>query len=240
MRGRWLCCVCAAVLALIPGAYSATAQEVQAAEVLLTIIGKSPVVVRAIETELGAAAAGVLLGKSAADVGKFAVSNNKIAAKVAGSLSTSDKLEWAGAVNTLRLSEFNSLAMSGLHTQPESTINSGTNVTSLFTYRDALINTEPPPAASEDFHRWLRPPQDINRTISITPLGDINLNPKLEAPLMTFGKTRLQIEIESIPAGKLAAGAGATAAAKACGQECIDEMRQRWRKLMGEAPDIPQ
>lgn len=248
MRGQWLCCVSAAVLALISGAYSATAQEVQAAEMLLTIIGKSPVVARAIESELGAAAAGVLLGKSAAEVGKFAVSNNNIAEKVALGLSTADKLEWAGAVNTLRLSEFNSLA-TGVNAQRQSAINEGTSATSFFTYRRAVIsNAEPSslpvepsdPSISGDFHRLIPPSPEIRRTISITPLGDIKFNPKLEVPLMTFGETRLQAEIESIPGGTLAAAAGTAGLASTCGQECLDAIRRSMKKLLGEEHDIPE
>lgn len=191
MRGRWLCCVFAAVFAAVPGEHRATAQEVQAAEVLLAVIGESPVVMRALEAELGAAAAGVLAGKSAAEVGKLAVSNDQVVSTVALGLPTKDKLEWAGAVNTLRLSD--TLGLVGSDARPA--INNN-----LFTFRHAWINTEPTTPNEEDFHDLLQHSREINRTISITPLGDVKLNPKLEVPLMTFGKIRFQTEVESIPA----------------------------------------
>jgi hypothetical protein len=231
MRDRWLCFVFAAMFAVVPGEHRATAQEVQAAEVLLAVIGESPVVMRALEAELGAAAAGVLAGKSAAEVGKLAVSNDQVVSTVALGLPTKDKLEWAGAVNTLRLSD--TLGLVGSDARPA--INNN-----LFTFRHAWINPEPTTPNEEDFHDLLQHSREISRTISITPLGDVKLNPKLEVPFMTFGKTRFQTEVESIPAGKVALAGGTAAAAVTCGQECIDKVRQQWKQLLGEDSDIPQ
>jgi hypothetical protein len=243
MRGRWLCCVSAAVLAVISGACSANAQEVQAAEVLLTIIGESPAVVRAIESVLGAEAAGILVGKSAAQVGKFAVSNNRVAATIAANLSTADKLEWAGAVNSLRLTEFHSLGLSEVNSRGLSRFY---NAEGLFTYQDStlgrphlLIHPPKPLEPAIDPDEVSTQTHKIERTLGITPLGDLKVSPKLEVPLMTFGNIRLQTEIETIPVGKLGLTAGTATVATTCGEECIDAMRRRWKALLGEHGEGP-
>jgi hypothetical protein len=221
-RARWLCSIsAAAVLFLISGPSSATAQQPPAVRALLLAIGRNALVRAEVESFLGASATKWLLGKSATEIGEFAIHNDRVAAAVANRLLTGDKqLEWASTVNALRLSE-----------NSENLLLSENN-RKLFLYRSATRSA----TDSENLLKEYRAATDLedllkkyrmgpesklsqsagtfnDRTISIVGLGDLEANPSFKVPLGAFGRTRWQYELKSVPVGTLIVGgtAGGTA-----------------------------
>lgn len=221
-RAQWLCSISAATgLFLISGlsSASATALEFRAGKaLLLSIIGKSALVRTEIESVLGASssAAKWLLGKSATEIGQFAVHDDPVAANIASRLSTANKLQ-----NSLRL--------------PESSENLFLSENkNLFPYRSARLEKE-----SAEFDSIAKGLKGPDRTISIVGFGNLEVNPSFKVPLGRFGSTHWQYELKSLPVGTVlgVGGTGGTAAAvagkalgavgvKTCGQECVDSLKK--------------
>jgi len=228
-RSRWLCSLSAAsVLFLISGACSATAQEAQGLKVLKAI-GSSPFVRNEIETVFGPSAAGVLLGKSDVEIGKLAVNNDWLAARVADHLSTADKLEWAGTINSLRLSENNeSLFMYRTSTGAQGLFKElapGSTETLNLPNAAGDLTTRLEELARGGTETWKSSPAagGVNATLS-TRLSDAD--PRFEVPRFDLGNTHVQELIKSVPVSEVLGVSGGTAALTLCDQDCVDRLKK--------------
>jgi hypothetical protein len=116
----------------------------------------------------------------------------------------SQQLDLAGAINTFRLGE------TTLQRAPTSA-----NAEHLFGLTtDELGN------------------QSIKRTWSLSPIGDVKIEPSLKVPLFNHKGNQVQFDISSIPSGKIGIGtaAGITGCMKAA--SCVDYIQDYLNKSL--------
>lgn len=199
----------AAAVAVLP--VSGKAQEVRIAEeaatILLKAIGDSPAVARAIDATFGKGSAEALHFTSLppAERGLAAIQNDTLVMQVLkdDALGTSQKLEWAGAVNSLRLS---------------------------YRLTDLPSISEPGLIQDGNVSQGVVQPK---RVFSISPFGDVKIEPGIKIPLITHRSNVMQFDLSTVPAGKIGLGA------VACVQtSCWSHVLRDLRPVLG-SPDKP-
>jgi hypothetical protein len=137
-----------------------------------------------------------LLALSSTSLGEAVFKNQRLATDIlsSGALSARQQLLLAGAVNSEHLS-------------------SSSRVSRKIDDAGLLKTTVPPsdPGVATTTRTW-----------SVGLLGDVKPDPPIIIPVMRFGQNKVQINLDSIPAGKSAAG---TFAAACVAKSCLDDVK---------------